>query len=151
MLSSADWGRQLDYSRQQLRDANRMCINVLAEIRDEFQSDSTPIIISGCLGPRGDGYSADRQMTEEDAEVYHREQIETLNETEVDMVSAFTMTYAEEAIGIVRSAQSCKMPVVFSNTLIDVLPSGVGPTPGRKLFCCQNSVWSAIDSNGKSC
>ena len=37
-------------------------------------------------------------------------------ETDADMVAAFTMTYAEEAIGIVRAATAAGMPIAISFT-----------------------------------
>lgn len=55
--ASADWGAKLGYSTDALAAANRQAIAMLREIRDEFESERTPMVISGCIGPRGDGYS----------------------------------------------------------------------------------------------
>jgi len=41
-------------------------------------------------------------MTADEAEAYHGEQMETISQTEADLVSACTLCYPEEAIGIVR-------------------------------------------------
>jgi len=65
-------------------------------------------------------------MTINQAKQYHQEQINTLKETEFDLVSAYTMNYVEEAIGVVLAAKFAEMPVVISfTTEVDGrLPSG---------------------------
>jgi S-methylmethionine-dependent homocysteine/selenocysteine methylase len=66
------------------------------------------------------------RMSALEAERYHRPQIESFSQTEADLVTAITMTHAEEAIGIVRAASSVDMPVVVSFTVETDgrLPSG---------------------------
>jgi S-methylmethionine-dependent homocysteine/selenocysteine methylase len=83
-------------------------------------------VISGCVGPRGDGYRADDLMSADEAEAYHLPQIQTFAGTAADLVSALTMTYADEATGIVRAAQTAGLPVVISFTVETDgrLPSG---------------------------
>lgn len=83
-------------------------------------------MISGCIGPRGDGYVVSDKMTAEEAEKYHTPQISAFSHTEADVVTAFTINYVEEAIGIVRAAKSAGMPVVISFTVETdgKLPSG---------------------------
>ena len=115
--ASADWGTKLGYTRKALTDANRKAIHLLEEIRDEYESDEIKVVISGCVGPRGDGYIPTQTMSEEEADTYHREQVETFAETAADMVCAITMNYAEEAIGITRAAQRAGMPVAISFTV----------------------------------
>jgi S-methylmethionine-dependent homocysteine/selenocysteine methylase len=56
-------------------------------------------------------------MTTTEAQDYHSEQIGTFADTAADLVSALTMTYPEEAIGITRAAQAVGMPVVISFTV----------------------------------
>jgi homocysteine S-methyltransferase len=84
------------------------------------------MVISGCIGPRGDGYKADAMMTAEQAEAYHSFQALIFAGAEADMVTAITMTYAEEAIGLTRAARSAGMPVAISFTVETDgrLPSG---------------------------
>ena len=115
--ASADWGRKLGYTSGALTDANRAAIGLLEEIRGEYETERTPVVISGCVGPRGDGYVPDRAMSEQEAAVYHREQIETFAGSAADMVGAMTMTYAEEAVGIARAAQRAAIPVAISFTV----------------------------------
>ena len=75
------------------------------------------MVISGCIGPWGDGYNPTALMNEIEAEYYHAHQIGTLAQTNADLVTAMTMTYVEEAIGIVRAAQKANIPVVISFTV----------------------------------
>ena len=87
------------------------------EIRNASATSPTPIVINGVVGPRGDGYRADAKMTADDAQQYHSEQIEAFRNAGADMVSAITMNYAEEAIGITRAAKANDMPVVIAFTV----------------------------------
>lgn len=115
--ANADWGTRLDYSPAMLAEANRKAIRLLEEIREEFETDSTPVVISGCLGPRGDGYVVDNAMSAEQAEGYHLAQVKTFADSSADMVCAITMNYLEEAIGIANAAREAAMPVAISFTL----------------------------------
>ncbi len=115
--ASSDWAEQLGYTPDALSDANRKAVEMLREIRDEHETDKTKVVISGNIGPRGDGYSPDKLMTEDEAERYHSVQIGTFANTEADVITAITMTHAEEAIGVVRAAKAVGMPVVISFTV----------------------------------
>jgi S-methylmethionine-dependent homocysteine/selenocysteine methylase len=75
------------------------------------------MVISGCLGPRGDGYIPSDLMTADEAQHYHQPQIQTFHDADADLVTAITMNYVEEAIGITLVAQSLGMPVVISFTV----------------------------------
>jgi S-methylmethionine-dependent homocysteine/selenocysteine methylase len=115
--ANPDWGKKLGYSAEGLARANRQAIEIFAEVRADFESEKTPIVISGCLGPRGDGYVPSNAMTADEAEQYHAEQIGIFSQTEADLVTAITMNYVEEALGIARAASSFKMPVAISLTV----------------------------------
>jgi S-methylmethionine-dependent homocysteine/selenocysteine methylase len=115
--ASPDWGTKLGYSATALAELNRKAIALLQEIRREYEHDATRIVISGCIGPRGDGYNPAVLMTEDDAERYHAMQAATFRDTEADVVTAITMNYAAEAIGLTRAAQAVGMPVVISFTV----------------------------------
>lgn len=115
--ANADWGARLSYSQEALVDANRQAIQLLEEIRDEVENEQTRVVISGCVGPRGDGYVPTEVMTAHEAEEYHRAQIATFAETAADMVCALTLNYVQEAVGITRAAQQAKMPIGISFTV----------------------------------
>ena len=115
--ANSDWGKKLGLSEKDLERYNHSSIEFLEELRAEFESSDAPVLISGCVGPQDDGYQPETLMNAIDAERYHSSQIKSLNETTVDMISAFTMTYINEAIGIVRAAQTVDIPVVISFTV----------------------------------
>ncbi len=124
--ASSSWGNKLGYTADELAEVNHKAIDLMRNIRDEFQSDTTPIVLSGCMGSRGDGYNASDRMTVREAERYHAPQVGTLSNAGVDMISALTMTNAEEAIGLTRAARFAGLPVVISFTVETdgKLPSG---------------------------
>jgi len=115
--ANPDWGQKLGYTPEALADANRQAIQLLERIRNESETSQTPIVISGCMGPRGDGYIPANAMTVEEAQHYHQPQIEMFRDAGADLVTAMTMNYVEEAIGIARAAQAAGMPVVISFTV----------------------------------
>jgi S-methylmethionine-dependent homocysteine/selenocysteine methylase len=115
--ASADWGRRLGYQARDLADVNRRAISMLERIREEVKETNTVAVISGCVGPRGDGYRPERVMKASEALDYHRAQVETFAHSAADMVSAITMNYAEEAIGIARAAEENGLPVAISFTV----------------------------------
>jgi homocysteine S-methyltransferase len=94
-----------------------MAVRMLEEIRAAHESERAPIVISGCLGPRGDGYIPDSAMSAAEAAEYHRPQIEAFAETAADLVTVLTMNYVEEAEGIAHAAKRAEMPVVVSFTV----------------------------------
>ena len=115
--SSPDWGKRLGYSESALAGVNRKAIQLLREIREEHENGGSPMVISGCIGPRGDGYVPGEMMSAGQAEAYHSRQIETFAGTPADLVTAITMNYVEEAIGITNAAKQAVMPVVISFTV----------------------------------
>jgi len=115
--ASRDWGHLLGYTTDALAAANRKSIELLEQIRGDYDTDSAPVVVSGCIGPRGDGYVPDQSMSAKDAEDYHQEQIDILAGTLADMICALTMNHPGEAIGITRAARRAQMPVVISFTV----------------------------------
>ena len=124
--ASADWGDRLGYPRAALADANRRAIRMLDALRAEYRGRVRDTVISGCVGPRGDGYVPGSRMSEAEAHAYHAEQIGWLAGTAAEMVTAITMNYPAEAIGIVRAARDAGLPVAISFTIETdgSLPSG---------------------------
>ena len=115
--ANADWGMRQGYGAAALADLNRRAIALMQLTRATYNTSHTPIVISGCIGPRGDGYSASQLMSVQEAEQYHQTQIQTFKNTAADLVSALTMTYPDEAIGIALAARKIDMPVVISFTV----------------------------------
>jgi homocysteine S-methyltransferase len=115
--ASPDWAARLGYSPDELATANRRAIELLEALRAEIQTDGLPVVVSGCVGPRGDGYNPVDVMTAKDAQAYHAEQVGTFARTTADMVTAITMNYVEEAIGIADAARHAGLPVAVSFTV----------------------------------
>lgn len=125
--ANPDWMEKIGYPESALADVNEKAVQLLAELKEEYQSAINNIILSGCVGPRRDGYFPDTKMTMEEASRYHAKQIEIFGRTPVDMISAITMNYVEEAIGIARAAENVHRPVVISFTVETngLLPTGM--------------------------
>lgn len=111
------WAKDLAETEEELRQANKDAIAFIAKLRDEFSKNSRPIVLNGIIGPRGDAYVPEARLAAIEAEEYHASQIGWLAETEVDMVTATTFTQSDEAVGIVRAAQSAGLPIVISFTV----------------------------------
>ena len=126
--ANAEWAAKLGYSREALAAINRDGIELMADLRNDYETHQTPMVISGNIGPRGDGYVAGAVMTPEAAAEYHDDQIKVFAESEADMVAAFTMTNVNEALGVVMAAQRHRMPVAIAFTVETDgrLPSGDG-------------------------
>lgn len=115
--ANPDWGTKLGYSSVALAELNHKAIAMLHDIRQEYETEHSQMVISGCVGPRGDGYIPSDAMTVDEAQQYHQTQIEAFRDAEADLVTAITMNYVEEAIGITRAAESVGIPVVISFTV----------------------------------
>jgi S-methylmethionine-dependent homocysteine/selenocysteine methylase len=115
--ANPDWADELGYSLDELDEVNRRAVELAEEIRANAEDGRTAIVINGVVGPRGDGYNATELMSAQDAERYHARQVQTFATTAADMVTAVTMTYPEEAIGVVRAAQAAGIPVAISFTV----------------------------------
>ena len=124
--ASPRWASELGYSDAELEELNRKAIALMEEIRAEYESSEAPMVISGCVGPQDDGYNPTELLSAPAAQAYHSTQIETFSASAADMVTAITMTYANEAVGITRAALAAGMPVAISFTLETDgrLPSG---------------------------
>jgi S-methylmethionine-dependent homocysteine/selenocysteine methylase len=115
--TSSDWGRKLGYEPSALARINRRAIDLMVEVRQRYETPQTPMVVSGCVGPRGDGYRPEAIMSEREAAAYHAEQIATFADTAADMIAAITMTNTNEAIGIARAARASGMPAAISFTV----------------------------------
>ena len=126
--ANKDWAQKLGYDVGTMAEVNRKSVALLEEIRARYESEQNPVVISGCIGPRGDGYLPDRAMSIEEAADCHSAQVEVFAQTEADLVSAITMNYPEEAAGMALAAKAAGIPAVVSFTLETDgrLPTGHG-------------------------
>ena len=115
--ASSDWGSKLGYSRDAIGAVNRESIELMHELKARHAHRTTPIVVSGCVGPRGDGYDPGQVMSPTEAAAYHAYQIGVFAEAKADMTTAITMTNASEAIGFVHAAAHVGLPSVVSFTV----------------------------------
>lgn len=123
--ASKDWGSKLGYDEDRLRSVNERSVAFMLALRDA-EADGT-VVVSGCVGPRGDAYSDLGPASADEALEYHRPQLEVLAGSGVDLVSALTLTNVAEAIGFVRAANAESISAVVSFTVETDgrLPSGM--------------------------
>lgn len=124
--ASPDWIGKIDCGGSTLADVNRKAIELMLELREESEAVESPVVISGNVGPRGDGYQPGNRMTVEQARDYHARQMEVFAQTDADMASALTLNYVDEAIGIALAAKDAGIPVAISFTVETdgLLPDG---------------------------
>lgn len=124
-VANRDRGAAIGYAAETLKERNIQSIELMVAAREKF--GDLPTLISANVGPRADAYAPPEHMSAQAAEAYHTEQIETFVQTEADFISAFTLAYPDEAIGIVRAAKRFKLPVVIAFTVETdgCLPTGL--------------------------
>jgi S-methylmethionine-dependent homocysteine/selenocysteine methylase len=115
--ASADWGAKLGYSADDIVAVNHESLQAMHDLRARHETAASPMVVSGCIGPRVARYDPGQVMSALTAEDYHRLQVGAFADAQADMVSAITMTNANEAIGITRAALKAAMPVVISFTV----------------------------------
>ena len=122
--ANLDWGARLGYDAVGLAAVNRRAVEFVSDLAGH--RPAVPTVINGVVGPRGDGYVVGGTMSPSEAAAYHGLQARSFAEAGADMISAITMTYADEAIGVARAASSVGLPVVISLTVETdaLLPSG---------------------------
>ncbi|MDP1584853.1 MAG: homocysteine S-methyltransferase family protein [Bradyrhizobium sp.] len=114
--ANPDWGDKLGYDTAALKAINVRSIAFLESLRASWERPEAPCVISGAIGPRGDGYKAGN-MDAAEAEAYHAAQIAAFVEGGADMVTGFTLNTVNEAIGIARAAKAQGIPAVISFTV----------------------------------
>jgi len=115
--ASPDWAPLLGLSQDEMTWLNRASIGLMSRLRTHYDTPGTPVVLAGAVGPRGDGYQPGLAMSVEEATNYHSVQIGTFAECATDMVSAYTINYVEEAIGIALAAKAADMPSAIAFTL----------------------------------
>lgn len=114
--ANPDWGARLGYDAAALDRVNRDAVVMLAGLRDTY-ADLDEVLVVGALGPRGDGYVAGERADPAEAAAYHAGQVEAFAAAGADLVTAYTLTGPEEAMGVVRAARTAGVPVAISFTV----------------------------------
>lgn len=120
------WAAALGLDEAGLRQVNASAVAFAKDLRQRHEKPALPVIVNGVVGPSGDGYRIAVAHSEATAEAIHTPQVEALTEAGVDMITAVTMNYAAEAIGIARAAVKAGVPHALSFTVETDgrLPSG---------------------------
>ncbi len=112
------WGTRLGYDRDAMHRLNTAAVQMMQELRTEYASRiAGPIVVSGCVGPRGDGYIADSDLPADDAQRVHQPQVDALAVAGADMITAITMTTSDEAVGVSRAAAQARVLAAISFTV----------------------------------
>jgi homocysteine S-methyltransferase len=124
--ANPDWGARLGYGPADLARVNAAAIALLGQLRERYTATISDVVISGMVGPRGDGYEPRELMSPAQAAAYHGPQVRAFAAAGADLVTAYTLADAGEAAGIVRAARDAGLPVAISFTLETDgrLPSG---------------------------
>ena len=124
--ANPDWGARLGYDAHELDAVNRRAVEFVRKLATDSGRAPVEHVINGVIGPRGDGYTVGETMSASEAAAYHELQAHAFAEAGAEMITAVTMTYADEAIGVVRAANAAGIPVVISFTVETDgrLPSG---------------------------
>lgn len=122
--ASLDWAARLGYDETRLAAVNRRAVEFVAELARARAALTA--VVNGAIGPRDDGYVIGSTMSSSEAAAYHGLQARAFADAGAEMISAITMTYVEEAIGVTRAATGVGLPVVVSFTVETDgrLPSG---------------------------
>ena len=122
--ANPDWAETLGHDRAELAALIVAGVDLVAQLR---WTEEQPFLVGGVVGPRGDGYRIDSQMNADEAADYHSFQVDCMARAGVDVVTALTMGYVEEAIGVAHAAQRAGLPAVVAFTLETDgrLPSGM--------------------------
>jgi S-methylmethionine-dependent homocysteine/selenocysteine methylase len=124
--ANLDWGARLGYDAIQLAAVNRRAVEFVRELATSGPGGPVGHVVDGVVGPRGDGYVVGEAMSASEAAAYHGLQARAFAEAGAAMMTAVTMTYVDEAIGVARAAGSVGLPLVISFTVETdgALPSG---------------------------
>jgi homocysteine S-methyltransferase len=122
--ANLDWGARLGFDAAGLAAVNQRAVEFVISLATS--RPSVTAIVNGVIGPRGDGYKVGFTMSAAEAAAYHGLQARAFAAAGAEMISAITMTYADEAIGVARAAAAVGLPAVISFTVETDgrLPSG---------------------------
>jgi len=120
------WAEALSLTHDQLKSLHATNAALMHQLRSEYAHQLPHILISGCVGPAGDGYLASQIDDLSHFLKVHQPQMAWLASRDIDLISAFTFNTITEAEAIARLAAHYHKPVVISFTLETDgnLPSG---------------------------
>lgn len=111
-MANADRAAPLGYDADRLADVNRDGVALMEEVRQAADRDD--VLVSACVGPRHDPYADIPPVAIDDARRYHIAQMDSLKETSVDLVTAYTFNRPSEAAGCILAARDVDLPIIMS-------------------------------------
>lgn len=115
--ANPDWAALLGHDVRRASDANRTAVELLQGMAHEWRDRVPDIVVTGSVGPRGDGYAVGDAVDADEAADYHAPQVRAFAEAGAQAVCALTLTDPGEAVGVVRAADSFGLPVGIGFTV----------------------------------
>ena len=122
------WAGLIGYSPSALEEMQLRAIEFLRGVAKPYVGRIPSILFVGIVGPRGDAYGAEHEITADEAEEYHSVQLATLARAGVDLVEAMTFNNVPEAVGLARAATAVGLPLSVSFTLDSTSRLHAGPS-----------------------
>ncbi len=88
-------------------------------IRKSYGKFSNKIFIGGLTGCKGDAYKPEEALSESDAYIFHKEQMQILADAGVDFLFASTLPALSEAKGIAKAMSETNKDYVISFVIRD--------------------------------
>ena len=140
-MANADRAAPLGYDAARLNDVNRDGVALMEEVRQATGRDD--ILVSACIGPRFDPYADIPPVTVEEARQYHGAQLDSLKETSIDLVTAYTFNRPSEAAGCILAARDVGIPIIMSL----VVETDGRLADGTKLVDALDQIDAATDAS----
>jgi S-methylmethionine-dependent homocysteine/selenocysteine methylase len=115
--ANPDWAALLGHDVRTVSDANRTAVELLQALAHGWRDRVPEIVVTGMVGPRGDGYAVGDAVDPDEAADYHAPQVRAFAEAGAQAVCALTLTDPGEAVGVVRVADSVGLPVGIGFTV----------------------------------
>jgi homocysteine S-methyltransferase len=111
-MANADRAAPLGYDAERLVEVNKDAVSLIEDVRQA--SARNDVLVSACIGPRYDPYADIPAVPVEDARKYHAAQMQSLKDTSVDLVTAYTFNRPSEAAGCILAARDADLPIIMS-------------------------------------
>jgi len=122
--ASQDYITRLGHGAKGVEGVNQAAVARMRKFVSEWRASNAAaractVIVTGDLGPRGDGYALDgvNAVSVEAARDYHTPQVDALVAAGIDLLMPLTMTNLGETLGIVHAAERAGIPVLVSATV----------------------------------
>lgn len=122
MMLTPTWRANKERAINANADMERINIdafNFMNKIRQSYGSFSEKIFIGGLTGCKGDAYKPEEALDENEAYLFHKEQMQSLANAGVDFLFASTLPALSEAKGIAKAMSEAKISYIISFVIYD--------------------------------